>query len=78
MSKAFKCDRCEKCFDPTDLAESEAFVSIPEVTSQTSGDYINNKTSFRKSSVNLCEDCTKEFMIWMAHIGYVMQFDTGE
>ena len=74
MSKAFKCDRCCTCFVPEDICGEGQFTSIPEIFTQNSTDFIINKITFRKESINLCENCTQEFMEWIAHLGYVKPF----
>lgn len=66
MSKAFQCDRCGKCFNPADMKSSDEFASIPEITTQSTGDYLLNQTTFRMDGVNLCPVCTKEYITWMS------------
>ena len=72
MSRAFKCNRCFKCFDPLDMTSEDEFTSMPEVTSQTVEDYRLNRYGFRMETVNLCPACTKEYMMWMSQNGSVV------
>lgn len=61
MSKAFKCDRCKKCFDPWGSEEEDfEFGQIRDYSVITpvggSFDY-----TYRDEELHLCPECNQEF-----------------
>ena len=65
MSRAFKCNRCFKCFDPREIDAVSYFTTIPEYYTQSAKDYISNKVMSRKEDQHLCSDCARDFMAFM-------------
>ena len=61
MSKAFKCNICNTCFDPYGLQETDEFTTIPEFYIQTSEEFQNGKVGVRFSGFNACPECTRKF-----------------
>lgn len=62
MSKAFKCDRCKKCFDPYALKGDEYFTTIKEFFCQTGVEFSNNEFGYREEGAHLCPDCSVAFL----------------
>lgn len=60
MSKAFKCDRCKKCFDPWSMEDDREFGRIHDyacvVPSGEAFDY-----TYRDEELHLCPDCNRDF-----------------
>lgn len=65
MSKAFKCDRCGKCFDPMDYKDDERFASISRIVYQNGIELSVRLMGDFAESLNLCPRCTKIFKDWM-------------
>lgn len=64
MSKAIKCDRCKKCFDPY---ESRCdFTTIRELIFQDGKNFSNDEVGYRDEEINFCPNCTMQFSGWMA------------
>ena len=65
MSKALKCDRCDKCFDPESIGDL-CFTTFQKISYQNARDYKASKVTYVGGyDKNLCPDCTTEFMGWM-------------
>lgn len=66
MSKAFKCNRCHKCFDPSDNPD-DIFVQAKDIYASL-GKYYNDVDTIGKSyeeripSIDLCKECSKMFV----------------
>lgn len=65
MSKAFKCDRCKKCFDPWGSEEEDfEFGRIQDYSVVTpvggSFDY-----TYRDEELHLCPECNRAFGLFM-------------
>ena len=79
MSKAFKCDRCKKCFDPFDTNEPGYFSTIREWVTQSSEQFGDSCIGYRDEEIHLCKDCSLLFTIFMSGIaniaGPVMEKD---
>lgn len=67
MSKAFKCDRCGKCFDPMDYKDDERFASISRIVYQNGIELSVRLMGDFAESLNLCPRCTKIFKEWMTN-----------
>ena len=67
MSKALKCDRCQTCFDPSEVPEGLSFTSIGEIYLQSSKEYAENKYRLRMHGINLCPKCTDMFLSFMTN-----------
>lgn len=65
MSKALKCDRCHKFFDPGDMEEKEFFTTIRGYDSQKAQDYRLNECWNRHDEAHLCSTCSKLFSAFM-------------
>ena len=65
MSKAFKCDRCKKCFDPIEVEDEQYFATISEIVLQNGEQYSNTEVGVRILPTHLCPDCTETFMKFM-------------
>ena len=70
MSKARKCDRCGRCFDPRMAAGEMASFGNPVF--QDGADYQKHvvghyllRGSPPEETVDLCPDCTTQFVIFM-------------
>ena len=61
MSKAFQCDRCNKCFSPKNMNPNDFFVTFKEFYEQTVMDYEENKVSIRIEDWHLCPSCSENF-----------------
>ena len=59
MSKAYKCDRCGKLYEPNN-SERISFDGRP-LSTLAIGDY--NSQSFH-SPFDICQECAKEFVTW--------------
>lgn len=66
MSKALKCDRCKKCFDPYMVQGEEYFTSIRDLFCQDGRAFSNNEVSYRDEELHLCPDCSRIFSAFMA------------
>lgn len=69
MSKAFKCDRCKKCFDPWSSEEENfEFGRIQDYSVVTpvggSFDY-----TYRDEELHLCPECNRAFGLFMQNRG---------
>lgn len=65
MSKAFKCDRCKKCFDPWETGDDKLeFGNISEYMTLTpvgsSFDY-----TYRDEDIHFCPECNRDFARFM-------------
>ncbi len=76
MSRAIQCDRCSKCFAPSDLDET-FYLTIKDIYAQSGNDYKNhvvdkmilNKTwPDRGDELNFCPECTQAFYRFMDHV----------
>lgn len=68
MSKALKCNRCCKCFDPIDVGRSgadEQFTHIPEVYLHNNRTYSEHEYLWRDGDIHLCPDCSNAFWAFM-------------
>lgn len=65
MSKALKCDRCKKCFDPYSV-EGE-FANIRELYYRDPKSIQNNEVTYRDDGLDLCPDCTRSFTDWLVN-----------
>ena len=71
MSKALKCDRCKKCFDPYSLAEGKEFTTLPNgYFLQTAKNVKDNEVAYREDMIHLCPTCTDHFIKFMAKKPY--------
>ena len=75
MSKAIRCDRCGKCFDPETLGDVRVYCHFlsPSLVNGTDAKKNCVTRHFRDSdgkellSVDLCADCTDMFIDFMEH-----------
>lgn len=58
MSKAFKCDVCQKCFSPVDFGEEQHFAFINEIMIRTKSDYQRGVRGTVHSEFHFCPECT--------------------
>ena len=65
MSKAFKCDRCNKCFCPSDMHEDESYITIDHYWRQNRHDYAMHECWDQMTDIHLCPECTKIFVKFM-------------
>ena len=65
MSKAFRCDRCEDYFDPSEFDSTMSFITIKEYICQNGSDYAKNEVWERYEGTHLCPRCTKWFERFM-------------
>lgn len=63
MSQAMRCDRCKKCFDP--YSEEEQFLSVSDIKVRNGAEYEEHILSVREGCLDLCPECTKEFLKWL-------------
>lgn len=68
MSKAFKCDRCQKCFDPLSIGKGY-FTTIKEYYRQYVMDYVNITAVDREEDIHLCPECAAAFEKFMSNDG---------
>ena len=66
MSKALRCDRCNKCFDP--WVEERDFTRIHSFSVQNGTNYRNNERNYYEEDVDLCPECTKLFSAFMRKV----------
>ena len=83
MSKAFKCDRCKRCFDP--LESEGEFCTMVNPVFQTAEDYEDHKTTHYMHSghtgvdaLHLCPDCAHEFKLFMKNWKVAYQLKEGD
>ena len=76
MSKAFKCDRCQVCFDPLDMKGAEKITTITEVYTQTKESYTERKVDGREEEVHLCPECSKAFVKFIKNQKYMSPIKT--
>ena len=67
MSKAFKCDRCKKCFDPwmkgLEFGRIENYTSlVPTPVGQLGTEF---DAAYRDDDIHLCPRCNTEFANFM-------------
>ena len=62
MSKAIRCDRCKKCFDPYTVEKD--FAKISDFIVRNSKEYDNNECSYRDENIDLCPTCLRSFSVW--------------
>ena len=65
MSKAIQCDRCHKCFSPYNMPDGGNFMTIPEFYTQDTNSITDRKYIDRRTDLNLCVSCTKDFYNFM-------------
>ena len=63
MSKAIKCDRCKRCFDP--YKEPGDFARIENYVLRNASQYYNNECSYHDDEIDFCPDCANAFAIFM-------------
>ena len=66
MSKAFKCDRCKKCFDP--WKENTEFGTFREFVVRDGRALNNNEYTYIDEEIDLCPDCLKSFNNWFKSV----------
>lgn len=65
MSKAFKCDRCKKCFDPWETGDEQfEFGNISEYATITPVG-ISFDCVYRDEDIHFCPECNKAFALFM-------------
>ena len=64
MSKAIRCDRCSKCFDPYTIRCD--FSTFGKLIVQDGKQYSNHEYGYCDEDMNLCPDCTMQFAGWMS------------
>ena len=64
MSKAIKCDRCKKCFDP--LTVTGEFVRISDFVVYDGRTFSNSEVLLRDEGIDLCPECFKSYNDWFA------------
>ncbi len=62
MSRALKCDKCKKCFDP--YAEGVEFIRFDDIVLQDDETFGVNGCILREDLQHLCPECTNEFLDW--------------
>ena len=65
MSKAYKCDRCFKCFDPKDVVGGRDFTYIAEVYTHDGNSYEDHTYRSKDMDIHLCPDCSDIFWKFM-------------
>lgn len=63
MSKAIRCDRCKKCFDPYNVEGDFARITDFVVTDAKIFD--SHECSYRDENIDLCPDCLTSFGRWL-------------
>ena len=71
MSRAVKCNRCHKCFDPLDMKDGEYICTFDNPIYANREDYKNGKITdylFNGESrlkIDLCPHCAEEYRLFM-------------
>jgi hypothetical protein len=67
MSKAYKCDACEVCFDPMSMKNNETMITFCEYWEQNTEDILEHRHRPGKwfMHVHLCPTCTRVFNMLM-------------
>jgi len=65
MSKAIKCDRCKKCFDP--FENDDPYIHIEDLTFAKRGnaEYETCDYILRYPKFDLCPECSEQFETWV-------------
>lgn len=64
MSKAIKCDRCKKCFDP--FTATGEFMRISDLVTCDGKAYSHHENLYRDEYIDLCPECCQSYNDWFA------------
>ena len=68
MSKALRCDRCGKCFDPYEAKGS--FAKIRDFILSNDAAFRNDEVIYRAEELDFCPPCTNELLTMITREGH--------